>query len=214
MSRFLFSYSNNQFLSFYVLQVTNENREEFIVLCAQHRMLGSGTEGYLAGLLGGFNSIIPASMLENFTPEEVELIVCGQPVVDLADWKANTMYTGGYTEKSDVVVWFWEIIDEMLEVCVIVFFFVGEAEDDTNGCVFYFSFNDIDEHIFSFCEVGRQLVLYFVTHSRTPSCLGFAHLAGPNNGETKRFEIRRIDLHDGKNAGFFFFCVCIYYKCV
>jgi E3 ubiquitin-protein ligase HACE1 len=79
-------------------------------------MLGSRTDEYLSGLLQGFHSIIPSHMLKDFTPEEVELIVCGQPVVDVSDWKKNTMYTGGYTNESAVVIWFWEIIDEMLEV--------------------------------------------------------------------------------------------------
>jgi hypothetical protein len=97
--------------------VDNQNKFEFIIQCAKQRMLGNGSDVYLNNIVKNFNSIIPAHLLSDLTPEEVELLICGQPVIDVDDWKQNTMYTGGFIRDSEVVKWFWEIIDDMLEVC-------------------------------------------------------------------------------------------------
>lgn len=35
------------------------------------------------------------------------MMLCGQQVIDVDDWRSNTDYDG-YTKDSGVVVWFWE----------------------------------------------------------------------------------------------------------
>lgn len=137
------------------IQVTNDNRIEFIRLCAQHRLVGA-TEPYILALRDAFHSLISPEMLhDKFTPEELEVMVCGQPIIDMEDWKNHTVYTNGFTAQSLTAVWFFEIIQEMV-------------------------------------EVGRQLVLFFATGSRTPPALGFRYLPGGSLNETKPFELRRL----------------------
>lgn len=136
------------------IQVTNDNRLEFIRLCAQHRLVGA-TEPYIVALRDAFHSLIPAHLLQNFTPEELEILICGQPIVDMADWRSHTVFTNGFTADSPTVVWFFEILGEMV-------------------------------------EVGKQLVLFFATGSRTPPALGFQYLPGASLNEIKPFELRRL----------------------
>ncbi len=46
-------------------------------------------------------------MLKIFTSDELELLLNGQPFIDVSDWKSNTIYKG-YSESSQVVLNFWD----------------------------------------------------------------------------------------------------------
>ena len=39
--------------------------------------------------------VIPPSIL-TFDPQELEWLIAGQPQIDIADWKENTVYWGEY----------------------------------------------------------------------------------------------------------------------
>jgi hypothetical protein len=84
------------------IQVTNENKKEFILLCAKHRLVG-GTEKYLKALKNGFNNLIPEYLIKDFSPEEVEMIICGKAMIDIEDWKKNTRYSNGFNKDSEEV---------------------------------------------------------------------------------------------------------------
>ena len=45
-----------------------------------------------------------------FRPEEIELLVCGSPLVDLGELQKVTVYDG-YTSQDVTVRLFWEIIE-------------------------------------------------------------------------------------------------------
>jgi hypothetical protein len=50
-----------------------------------------------------------------FDPNELELIICGLPTIDMNDWESSTIYLGLYESskgKRDdkVVEWFWEVV--------------------------------------------------------------------------------------------------------
>ncbi|KAJ0407736.1 hypothetical protein P43SY_009073 [Pythium insidiosum] len=45
-----------------------------------------------------------------FDHQELELLICGIPDIDVQDWKNNTIYVGERDEK--VTAWFWNVIDE------------------------------------------------------------------------------------------------------
>ena len=49
-----------------------------------------------------------------FDFQELELIMCGLPNIDIEDWKANTLYTGEYDRNPNnhVCQWFWEVVEE------------------------------------------------------------------------------------------------------
>jgi hypothetical protein len=50
--------------------------------------------------------IIPAEYLSVFEPHELEMILNGPHIIDLSDWKANTIYEG-FKANDQVVRWFW-----------------------------------------------------------------------------------------------------------
>jgi len=52
-------------------------------------------------------------MLSAFDIDELEFFMCGEAHVDLEDWKRNTRYRGKLSENSDIIQWFWKIIEEL-----------------------------------------------------------------------------------------------------
>src|SRR5210317_806585 len=93
------------------IDVTEENLPEYIEACLKYRMLGR-YEAQLNELLLGFFDVIPEPLLTIFDFQELELLMCGLPKIDIDDWMANTNYQG-YFEQSGknakTVKWFWEI---------------------------------------------------------------------------------------------------------
>ena len=59
----------------------------------------------------------PEAALTVFDYQELELMLCGLPEIDMDDWEANTIYSGLYEHKGkrdQVVTWFWEIVRQRL----------------------------------------------------------------------------------------------------
>ena len=56
--------------------------------------------------------MIPRKLISIFDSGELELLISGLSTIDVDDMKVNTEYSG-YTEKSYVIQWFWEVINEM-----------------------------------------------------------------------------------------------------
>merc|ERR1711862_810135 len=66
-------------------------------------------------LLLGFFVVIPEPLLTVFDFQELELLMCGLPKIDMEDWKENTEYMGEFTftrSRNEVVRWFWEDVEE------------------------------------------------------------------------------------------------------
>jgi E3 ubiquitin-protein ligase NEDD4 len=80
-------------------------------------MLGR-IKNQLTELLLGFFDVIPEPLLTVFDFQELELLMCGLPNIDMDDWKANTLYTGEYDRtdgKHRVCRWFWEVVEEQFD---------------------------------------------------------------------------------------------------
>uniref|UniRef100_A0A8D3EET9 E3 ubiquitin-protein ligase n=1 Tax=Scophthalmus maximus TaxID=52904 RepID=A0A8D3EET9_SCOMX len=93
------------------LQVTEENKEEYIRLVAEWR-LSRGVEEQTQAFFEGFNEVLPQQYLQYFDAKELEVMLCGMQEIDLADWQRNTIYRH-YARSSKQIVWFWQFIKEM-----------------------------------------------------------------------------------------------------
>jgi len=93
-------------------EVTNNNIIEYLEATLRYHMLAR-TKPQLTELLLGFFDVVPEPALTVFDANELELILCGLPKIDMDDWEANTIYSGLYEGKGRrdrVVEWFWDII--------------------------------------------------------------------------------------------------------
>lgn len=90
------------------IAVTEDNKEEFVRLIVEHKLVGS-VKQQLDHLVQGFREIIPEHMCSLFDEKELELLICGLPRIDLDDWRNNTIYTN-YAATSPQIRWFWRAV--------------------------------------------------------------------------------------------------------
>uniref|UniRef100_A0A9J8B2I6 HECT-type E3 ubiquitin transferase n=1 Tax=Cyprinus carpio carpio TaxID=630221 RepID=A0A9J8B2I6_CYPCA len=93
------------------IQVTEENKEEYIRLVAEWR-LSRGVEEQTQAFLEGFNEVLPQQYLQYFDAKELEVMLCGMQEIDLGDWQRNTIYRH-YARSSKQIVWFWQFVKEI-----------------------------------------------------------------------------------------------------
>uniref|UniRef100_A0A3B4GB62 E3 ubiquitin-protein ligase n=1 Tax=Pundamilia nyererei TaxID=303518 RepID=A0A3B4GB62_9CICH len=93
------------------IQVTEENKEEYIRLVAEWR-LSRGVEEQTQAFFEGFNEVLPQQYLQYFDAKELEVMLCGMQEIDLVDWQRNTIYRH-YARSSKQIVWFWQLVKEM-----------------------------------------------------------------------------------------------------
>jgi E3 ubiquitin-protein ligase NEDD4 len=92
--------------------VTEENLPEYIEACLKYHMMGR-CEKQINELLLGFFDVIPEPLLTVFDFQELELLMCGMPDIDMQDWIDNTEYSGEYEGPNhQTCIWFWEVVSE------------------------------------------------------------------------------------------------------
>lgn len=97
------------------VELTNENYPEYLEACLKYRMLECIQE-QLSELLSGIFDVIPEPLLTVFDFQELELLMCGLPEIDMDDWRMHTEYSGEFDYTSgehEVIDWFWEIVCEL-----------------------------------------------------------------------------------------------------
>ena len=93
-------------------EVTKDNLVEYLEANLRYQMLGR-FKPQMTELLLGFFDIAPEPALTIFDSNELELILCGLPTIEMDDWEANTIYSGSFETKGrqhQVVQWFWETV--------------------------------------------------------------------------------------------------------
>lgn len=96
------------------IEVNNDNFPEYLEACLKYRMLDR-VKSQLNELLLGFFDVIPEPLLTIFDFQELELLMCGLPDIDLEDWKEHTEYSGEYDDVAgdhQACQWFWEVVGE------------------------------------------------------------------------------------------------------
>ncbi|OMJ93874.1 hypothetical protein SteCoe_3065 [Stentor coeruleus] len=93
------------------IPVTNENREEFVRLYVNW-WLNDGIETIFNEFKNGFLKICAGDVIKWFKPQELELLICGNPVLDFKELESVTKYEG-YTKDTPIIKYFWEVIHEL-----------------------------------------------------------------------------------------------------
>lgn len=91
------------------IALTNDNREEYVDLYVDW-FLNKSVDSLFSSFYRGFWKVCGGEILQTFTPEELELMICGNPELNFYELQRTTRYESGYTENSAVVVWFWELV--------------------------------------------------------------------------------------------------------
>ncbi|PBJ74418.1 ubiquitin-protein ligase-like [Trypanosoma cruzi cruzi] len=91
--------------------VTNANKSQYVRLRCEFHMTRQ-IEQQMEEFLKGFYTVIPRKEIRNFTAQELELVICGMPDIDVEDLRVHTLYDG-YTATSPQIRWFWEVVASM-----------------------------------------------------------------------------------------------------
>ncbi|XP_039276915.1 E3 ubiquitin-protein ligase NEDD4 isoform X2 [Nilaparvata lugens] len=91
------------------IQVTDENKDEYIRLVIEWRFV-SRVQEQMNAFLEGFSALVPLNLIKIFDEHELELLMCGIQNIDVKDWKQNTLYKGDYHANHAVIQWFWRVL--------------------------------------------------------------------------------------------------------
>lgn len=97
--------------------VTSDNLPEFLEANLKYHMM-ERVKPQMTELLLGFFDVIPEPLLTVFDFQELELLMCGLPTINIDDWIKHTTYQGYYEqegEKSQTIIWFWQIVRDELD---------------------------------------------------------------------------------------------------
>jgi hypothetical protein len=128
------------------IPVTDKNKLLYVHLVSDF-ILTRAIHSQLSAFLRGFHDLIPAQLISVFNEQEIELMICGLPDIDLADLKRHIEYRGfggeagaaaaGATTAAEnkAVQWFWQIISEFnqQEKALLVLFVTGTSKIPLEG---------------------------------------------------------------------------------
>ena len=92
--------------------VTEESAPEYVDRYVDH-VLNSSVNEQFAPFRDGFLSVCGGPALGLCRPEELELLICGDPVLDMDALQAVAGYAGGFSPSSAVVRWLWKVVGEL-----------------------------------------------------------------------------------------------------
>ncbi|KNC56410.1 E3 ubiquitin-protein ligase NEDD4 [Thecamonas trahens ATCC 50062] len=91
------------------IDVTNENKAEYVRLVVNFRLVDS-VKDQMNAFLTGFGEVIPIDALGIFDEKELELFIGGINDIDVDDWERNTIYRSPFHRRHKVIKWFWKAV--------------------------------------------------------------------------------------------------------
>jgi hypothetical protein len=145
------------------IEVSNENFPEYMEACLKYKLMDR-VKPQLNELLLGFFDVIPEPLLTVFDFQELELLMCGLPEIDMPDWREHTEYSGEYDETGanhQTVKWFWEVVDEFdQELKARLLQFVTGTSGVPSRGFGVLQGNDGNVRKFTICGVGLSICFY------------------------------------------------------
>ncbi|KAL4640071.1 putative E3 ubiquitin-protein ligase HECTD2 isoform X1 [Arapaima gigas] len=90
------------------IPVTNQNRKEYVQLYIDF-LLNKSIYKQFAAFYYGFHSVCASNALLLLRPEEVEILVCGSPELDMNALQKVTQYEG-YSKADPTIRCFWDVV--------------------------------------------------------------------------------------------------------
>jgi hypothetical protein len=116
------------------IMVTEENKVDYVRLCVDHYFRTYAT-GQIAVFLDGFFELIPQEKLAMFTEDELDLVICGIPEIDIDDLRKNCRIVEPYHTRHPVVVTFFNVIRKWSrdDLVRLLYFVTGSSQVPAGG---------------------------------------------------------------------------------
>ncbi|OQR75738.1 ubiquitin-protein ligase E3C-like, partial [Tropilaelaps mercedesae] len=97
------------------IPVTEANRIEYVHLMADYK-LNRQIRQQTAAFKQGLTDVIDPHRLQLFDPNELQVLISGTATpINVADWRAHTIYGSGYTASHPVIECFWRVVNGLDE---------------------------------------------------------------------------------------------------
>lgn len=116
------------------IDVNNENKVEYASLYVNYHLRKS-IISQINAFIEGFNWLIPHEDIRIFSPNELDLIICGIPEIDINDLRENTVYTEPYDDEHPVIEMFFSAISKWDpdNLAKFLLFLTGSSQVPING---------------------------------------------------------------------------------
>ena len=94
------------------IAVTGANRKEYVQLYVKY-LLEDSIARQFGAFQRGFHSVCGGKCLQLFRWEELELLICGSPVLDFGALERAAQYDDGFSKSHPTVGLLWEVIHEL-----------------------------------------------------------------------------------------------------
>lgn len=113
--------------------VTNENVKEYVKLYVNW-ILNQGIQAQFNAFYQGFWNICGGQVMQLFSSEELELMVCGNPKLDFYELQRTTRYDG-YAVDTPIIKELWTVLHSLVEEQKkkFLFFVTGSDRAPING---------------------------------------------------------------------------------
>ncbi|XP_059095573.1 probable E3 ubiquitin-protein ligase HECTD4 [Tigriopus californicus] len=99
----------NKYLSF-------KNRAEYCDLLLQFKLSELAASGHICQIRAGLSTVVPIEILHClYTPNELELRVCGSPKVSVKLLQSHTIYQAGLTVDEEHIQFFWNALESFTD---------------------------------------------------------------------------------------------------
>ena len=115
------------------IDVTNENRGEYVQLYVEHKLVKSVQKSYDA-FKKGFYKVCDCEVIEWFNSSELELLICGSPTLDFKSLQEGCRYQG-YKSNDPTIINFWKVVHSLNfeQQSKLLAFATGSARAPING---------------------------------------------------------------------------------
>lgn len=91
------------------IPVTDDNKDSYILLRTEYELYGSMYNA-IESIKSGLYRLVPQEYISSLKTKYLDYMICGNPVINVKDWKFHTEYTGDYSPTHRVIVWFWDVL--------------------------------------------------------------------------------------------------------
>lgn len=102
-------------------------------LIANHRMTSS-IRKQIDSFLEGFHELVPSELISIFDPQQLELLTCGLPEIDMDDLQVHTTYQG-YKTSDRQIIFLWQVLKsfDKLDKALFLQFVTGTSKVPLDG---------------------------------------------------------------------------------
>jgi E3 ubiquitin-protein ligase HUWE1 len=116
------------------IDVTNENKEEYVRLMVEHRLTAQVAE-QIKAFVDGFHELVAQEEIAMFGPDELDLLICGVPQIDVDDLLRNCEFIFPYAEDHPVIRMFAAVVRRFSseEKAKLLLFVTGSSQVPVGG---------------------------------------------------------------------------------